>query len=68
MRFRLEVSPQRKIPVIKPVSNNNNAIDLIPKLSRSRPGKDVNPDAVVEFATWGRITLSLTQTWQNANV
>lgn len=72
-RFRLEVSPQ--IPTIsnveKPVNQktvNNTATDLIPKISRSRPGKEINPDIEVEFSAWGRVAFSLAQNWQNASV
>ncbi len=70
IRFRLEVSPKRTIPtnnnIAKKVSHN--PTDLIPQISRSRSGQEINPDIEVEFSTWGRVTLSLSQNFQNGSM
>ncbi|WP_414530753.1 Hsp70 family protein [Nodularia chucula] len=69
-RFRLEVSPQRKLPqnlngekAIIEVSHQG--ADLIPKISRSRLGREINPTIQVQFTEWGRVTLNLSQNWQS---
>lgn len=72
-RFRLEVSLAVKpTPTLVSTSvlptGTITAKDLIPNIPRSRIGSEIDPSIQVQFSEWGRVTLSLSQSWQSANV